>query len=81
MCVEGVESAEYATRQKHLLSMRGEEPTDEELDPRSRLREYLDSDRRLVAKKLCYARPIRRSWPLKQAEGGSTRWGRAVCGL
>ena len=46
--------------------MRGEEPLDEELDPRSRLREYVDSKRRLVAKRLCYARPTRRSWPLKQ---------------
>ena len=26
----------------------------------------MDSKRILVAKKLCYARPIRRSWPLKQ---------------
>ena len=50
--------------------MRGEEPLDEELDPRSRLREYVDSKRRLVAKKLCYARPTRRSWPLKQGSMG-----------
>ena len=33
MCVEEVEIAEYATPQKPLLSMRGEEPLDEELDP------------------------------------------------
>ena len=50
--------------------MRGEEPLDEELDPRSRLRQYLDSKRRLVAKRLCYARPTRRSWPLKQGSMG-----------
>ena len=64
--VEEVENAEYAAPLKPLLSMRGEEPLDEELDPPSRLREYVDSKRRLVAKKLCYARPTRRSWPLKQ---------------
>ena len=49
-CVEEVKNAEYAAQQKPLLSMRGGEPLDEELDPRSRLREYLDSKRRLVAK-------------------------------
>ena len=65
-CVEEVENADYAAAQKPLLSMRGKEPLDEELDPRSRLREYVDSKRRLVAKSLCYARPTRRSWPLKQ---------------
>ena len=32
-CVEEVENAEYAAPQKPLLSMRGEEPLDEELDP------------------------------------------------
>ena len=65
-CVEEVENAEYAAPLKPLLSMRGEEPLDEELDPRSRLREYVDSKRGLVAKKLWYARPTRCSWPLKQ---------------
>ena len=50
--------------------MRGEEPLDEELDPRSRLSEYVDSKRRLVAKKLYYARPTRRSWPSKQGSMG-----------
>ena len=69
-CVEEVENGEYAVPQKPLLSMRGEEPLDEELDPRSRLREYVDSKRRLVAKKLCYARPTRRSWPLRQGSMG-----------
>ena len=69
-CVEEVENAEYAAPQKPLFSMSGEEPLDEELDPRSRLREYVDSKRRLVAKKLCYARPTRRSWPLKQGSMG-----------
>ena len=65
-CVEEVENADHAAPQKPLLSMRGEEPLDEPQDPGSRLREYVDSKRRLVAKKLCYARPTRRSWPLKQ---------------
>ena len=65
-CVEKVENAEYVAPLKPLLSMRGEEPLDEELDPRSRLREYVDSKRRLVAKKLCFAKPTRSSWPLKQ---------------
>ena len=69
-CVEEVEKAEYAAPLKPVLSMRGEEPLDEELDPRSRLRDYVDSKRRLVAKKLCYARPTRRSWPLKQGSMG-----------
>ena len=69
-CVEEVENAEYAAPQKPLLSMRGEEPLDEESDPRSRLREYVDSKRRLVAKKPCYVRPTRRSWPLKQGSMG-----------
>ena len=69
-CVEEVENANYAAPQKPLLSMRGEEPLEEELDPRSRLREYVDSKRRLVVKKLCYARPTRRSWPLKQGSTG-----------
>ena len=41
-CVEEVENANHATPPKPLLSMRGEEPLDEELDPRSRLREYVD---------------------------------------
>ena len=50
--------------------MRGEEPLNEELDPRFGPREYVDSKRRLVAKKLCYARPTRRSWPLKQGSMG-----------
>ena len=48
-----MENAEYAAPLKLLLSMRGEELLDEELDPRSRLREYVGSKRRLVAKKLC----------------------------
>ena len=60
-CVEEVDNAEYAAPQKPLLPMRGEEPLDEELDPQSRLREYVNCKRRLVAKKLCYARPTRRS--------------------
>ena len=70
MCVEEVENAECAAPLKPLLSMRGKEPLDKLLDPRSRLREYADSKRRLVVKKLCYARPTRRSWPLKQRSMG-----------
>ena len=69
-CVDEVENAEYAAPQKPLLPMRGGGPLDEELDPRSRLREYVISKRRLVAKKLCYARPTCRSWPLKQGSMG-----------
>ena len=65
-CVEEVENAEYGVPQTPLLCMRGEEPLDGEFDPRSRLREYVDSKQRSLAKKLCYARPTRRSWPLKQ---------------
>ena len=69
-CVEEVEYTECAAPQKPLLSMRGEELLDEELDPRSRLREYVDSKRRLVGKTLCYARPTSRSWPLRQGSMG-----------
>ena len=58
-CVEEVENAEYVAPLKLLLSMKVEDPVDEELDPRSRLREDMDSKRRLVAKKLCYAKPTR----------------------
>ena len=61
-CVEEVESADHIALLKPLLSMRGEEPLDKELDPQSRLREYVDSKRRLVPKTLCYAKPTRRSW-------------------
>ena len=49
-CVEEVEIAKYVAPLKPLLSMRVEDPVDDELDPRSRLREYVDSKRRLVAK-------------------------------
>ena len=65
-CVVEVENAEYIAPQKPLLSMRVEDRLDEELDPRSRLREYVDSKRKLVAKKLCYAKPTRSSWPMKE---------------
>ena len=70
-CVEEVEKAEYVAPPKPLLSMRVEDPLDEEPDPRLRLREYMDSKRRLVAKKLCYAKPSRSSWPLKQGHMGA----------
>ena len=69
-CVEEVENAEYVAPLKPLLSMRVEDPVDKELDPRSRLRVYVDSKRKLVAKKLCYAKPTRSSWPLKQRSMG-----------
>ena len=69
-CVEEVENAEYVVPLKLLLPMRVEDPVDEELDPQSRLREYVDSKRRLVAKRLCYAKPTRSSWPLKQGRMG-----------
>ena len=69
-CMEQVENAEYVAPLKPLLSMRVEDPVDQEVDPRSRLREYLDCKRRLVAKKLCYAKPTRSSWPLKQGRMG-----------
>ena len=76
-CVEEVENTNYAAPQKPLVSMRGEDCLDEELDPRSRLREYVDSKRRLVAKKHFYARTTRRSWPLKQGSMGDIEavWG------
>ena len=59
-CVEEVENAGYAAPQKPLLSMRGQEPLDEELNPQSRLREYVESKSKLVTKGLCYGRPTRR---------------------
>ena len=69
-CVEEVENAEYAALQKPILSMRGLEPLDEGLDPGSRLTEYVDPKRRLVTKKLCYAKPTCCSWPLKKGSIG-----------
>ena len=69
-CVEELENAEYAAPLKPLLSMRVEYLVDEELDPQFRLREYVDSKRRLVAKELCYAKPTRSSWPMKQGRMG-----------
>ena len=69
-CVEEVENAEYVAPLQSLLSLRVENPVDEELDTRSRLREYVDSKRRLVAKRLCYAKATRSSWPLKQGRMG-----------
>ena len=69
-CVEEVVNAEYVSPLKTLLSMRADDPMDEELDPPSRVREYVDSKRTLVAKELCYAKPTRSSWPLKQGSMG-----------
>ena len=43
---------------------------DEKLDPQSRLREYVDSKKRLVAKEVCYTKPNCSSWPLKQGRMG-----------
>ena len=51
-CVQEVENAEYVAPLKPLLSMRVEDPVDEELDPHSWLREYVDLKRKLVAKRL-----------------------------
>ena len=51
--MEEVENADYVAPLKPLLSMRVEDTVDEELDPRFRLREYVDSKRKWVAKKLC----------------------------
>ena len=50
--------------------MRGEDLLNEEVDPRSRLGEYVDSTGSLVGKTLCYAKPTRSSWPLKQSPVG-----------
>ena len=41
---------EYAAPLRPLLSMRGEEPMEEDLDPGSRLGEYVESMRSLVSK-------------------------------
>ena len=70
-CVEEVENAGYVAPLKLLLSMRGEEPLDGELDPRTNLRDYMDSKMRLVCESLCYAKPTRSSWPMKQGCKGN----------
>ena len=49
--VEEVENAEYVAPLKPLLSMRVEDPVDEELDARSRLREYVDSQEEVGGEK------------------------------
>ena len=69
-CVELAKNVEYASPQKLLMSLMGEEPLNAELDPGSRLRDSVDSERRVVAKRVCYARPARSSWPLKQGSMG-----------
>ena len=69
-CVAEAENADYVAPLKPLLSMRVEDSVDEELDPRSRPREYVDSKTKLVATKLCYAKPTRSSWPLKHGLRG-----------
>ena len=62
--------ANYATPQKPLFSMRREEPSKNDLDPRVKQKEYVDSKRRVLAERLCYARPTRSFWPLKQGAMG-----------
>ena len=52
------------TPQKAVFSMRGAEPLDEELDPQSRLKEYVYSKRRVVAKRIFYRRTGCTNWPL-----------------
>ena len=74
-CVEELENAEYVAPLKALLSMTLEDPVDEQLHTCSRPREYVDSKRKLVAKKLCYARPTRSSWPVKQGRIDAFPWG------
>ena len=49
--MEEVENAELVAPLKPLLSMRVEDPVDEELDPRSRLREYVDSKKKFGGEK------------------------------
>ena len=44
-CVDEVENADDAMPQKRPFSIRGQEPMDDGLDPRSQLREYEDSKR------------------------------------
>ena len=82
--VEEVENAEYVAPLKPLLSMRVEDPVDEELDPRSRLREYVDAKTNLVAKKVCYAQPLKQgrmgdfSQLIEDDEQKITTWQREV---
>ena len=47
-CVEEVEIAEYVAPLKPLLSMRVEDPVNEELDPRSRLREEVAGEKAML---------------------------------
>ena len=67
-CLEEVDYSDRnaETSEKPLFSMREEETPEVNPDPRARQKEYLDSKRRVVAERLCYARPTRSSWPLKQ---------------
>ena len=69
-CVEEAESAEYATPQKSLFSRRERQPLEEGFDLGSRIRKYVDSKRRAIARRLCYARPTRSSWLLTQGSMG-----------
>ena len=72
-CVEEVESAEYVAPLKPLLSMRVEDPVDEELDPRSRLREYVDSKRKFGGEKAM----LREAYPQLMATEART-YGRSL---
>ena len=58
------------TSEKPLFSMRKEDSSEVNLDPRAKQKEYLNSKRRVVAERLSYARPTRSSWPLKQGAMG-----------
>ena len=65
-----VEQTDYATLEKPLFSTGREEPLKNGLDVSTKQKEYLDSKRKVVGEKLCYARPTRSSWPLKQGAMG-----------
>ena len=58
------------TSEKPLFSMRHEGTPDVNVHPRTRKTGYLDSKRRVVAGRLCYARPTCRCWLLKQGAMG-----------
>ena len=69
-CVEEVENAQYAAPLKPLLSMRGEEPLDEELDPPIQAERVRGVREEIGCERLRYARPTRCSWPLKHGSMG-----------
>ena len=65
-CVEEVENAEYVAPLKPLLPMRGEEPCGRGAGSPIQAEGVRGLQEEIVAKKLCYAKPTRSSWPLKQ---------------